>query len=83
VAHILPERGLSAVCDHGFPIVHPCELCRYDEAHPPAGRASASPQVQHGWSCPGCGHSYAPWVPECHHCPVSFDPGPIEIDGCP
>ena len=55
-----------AVCDHGFPI----ELCRYDAAHPPAGRAAASPPVQHGWSCPGCGHSYAPWVPECHHCPA-------------
>ena len=22
-----------------------------------------------GWTCPGCGHSFAPWVPECHHCP--------------
>ena len=77
MAHILSTSGLRAVCDHGFPIVHPCELCRYDEAHPPAGRASASPPVQHGWSCSSCGHSYAPWVPECHHCPVP------EIDGCP
>jgi hypothetical protein len=38
-----------------------------------------------GWMCPGCGHSYAPWVPECHHCPEQpafiakeNDPGPIE-----
>ena len=40
----------------------------------------------HGWTCPGCGHSYAPWVPECHHCPVTaagFESGPLEIDGCP
>jgi hypothetical protein len=22
-----------------------------------------------GWTCPSCRHSYAPWVPECHHCP--------------
>ncbi len=28
------------------------------------------PSPPSGWSCPGCGHSYAPWVPECHHCPV-------------
>lgn len=29
-----------------------------------------------GWMCPGCGHSYAPWVPECHHCPEPESPGP-------
>ena len=32
---------------------------------PPPATASAPS----GWTCPGCGHSYAPWVPECHHCP--------------
>jgi hypothetical protein len=25
--------------------------------------------VPTGWRCATCGHSYAPWVPECHHCP--------------
>ena len=25
-----------------------------------------------GWTCPSCGHSYAPWVPECHHCPEAL-----------
>ena len=33
-----------------------------------------------GWLCAGCGHGYAPWVPECHHCPA---PPALEIDGCP
>ena len=39
-----------------------------------------------GWTCPGCGHCYAPWIPECHHCPEppafiakGNDPGPIEV----
>ncbi len=27
------------------------------------------PSPPSGWLCSGCGHSYAPWVPECHHCP--------------
>ena len=75
VAYILPESELRSACDHGIPVAHPCGYCRLAEPDPPPGRASAAPS---GWKCPGCGHSYAPWVPECHHCPV-----PADIDGCP
>ena len=77
VAHILPDSGLTS-CVHGTPIACRCQFCRTAAAAP----AQPAPS---GWSCPGCGHSYAPWVPECHHCPVppafiakGSDPGPIE-----
>ena len=65
MAYILPDRapfaGPFAWCDHGIPLGHRCTWCP-----PPVTSAQAAPV---GWSCPGCGHSYAPWVPECHHCP--------------
>ena len=31
--------------------------------------APPAPPWPHGWSCPGCGHSFAPWIAECSHCP--------------
>ncbi len=57
-------------------------------AHILPDRTQSAPAAQCGWTCPGCGHSYAPWVPECHHCPApeqpftafdGHDPGPIEM----
>ena len=33
MAYILPDRGVSVVCDHGFPIVHPCQFCAEDRQH--------------------------------------------------
>ena len=49
----------------GPPQYH-CEACGQ-----PLPRYTAAPPAipPAGWSCPTCGHSYAPWVPECHHCP--------------
>jgi len=51
-----------------LPVEHCCEACgqplpRFTSPAP------AMPPGPSGWACPGCGHSYAPWVPECHHCP--------------
>ncbi len=62
MAHILPG-----------PPQYQCEACgqslpRFTSVSPAAPPAAA------GWSCAGCGHSYAPWVPECHHCPVPERP---------
>jgi hypothetical protein len=83
VAHILPDGDLFTWCEHGTPLGHRCQFC-----HPVT---SAQP-AQTGWKCPGCGHGYAPWVPECHHCPVAgpsafiakeYDPGPIAIGPVP
>lgn len=58
---------------------------------PPAGgppaRMPPAPAPPSGWSCPSCGHSYAPWVPECHHCPepaafiAKTGLVPVHIDG--
>ena len=75
VAYILPDPapfgGLLAWCDHGTPLGHTCWDCRRAEPAAAPGRASASPPAAPtGWLCASCGHSYAPWVPECHHCPV-------------
>ncbi len=25
-----------------------------------------------GWTCPSCGHSYAPWVYKCDNCPKTY-----------
>jgi hypothetical protein len=36
---------------------------------PGSAGSAGSADVPTGWRCPTCGHSYAPWVPECHHCP--------------
>ena len=83
---ILPD--LPATCEHGFPVGHNCRYCAFAprEPLPLTGRGPASPPVApSGWTCPSCGHSYAPWVPECHHCPQppafiakGSDPGPVE-----
>ena len=79
VAYIMPESELRAVCDHGYPIAHPCGYCRLNTpAGPRMTSLSPAGKQQTGWLCGGCGHSFAPWVPECHHCPV-----PADIDGCP
>ena len=53
---------------HILPVEHRCEACgqplpRFTSLSP------AMPPGPAGWSCPGCGHSYAPWVPMCHYCP--------------
>jgi hypothetical protein len=63
VVHILPDNGLYAWCEHGTPLGHSCQLCQFSP------RTTSALPAATGWKCPGCGHSYAPWVPECHHCP--------------
>ena len=89
---ILPD--LPATCEHGFPVGHNCRYCAFAPREPvlPPGvpRTYAEAEMerlaaQRGWICAGCGHSYAPWVPECHHCPQppafiakGSDPGPVE-----
>jgi hypothetical protein len=35
----------------------------------PLPRPKRNRDAPAGWTCPSCGHSYAPWVPECRHCP--------------
>ena len=75
MAHILPDSGPHAWCEHGTPLGHTCQWCiTTAPAVAPAVAPQAVPPSPVGWSCPRCGHSYAPWVPECHHCP---QPGPI------
>ena len=51
---------------------------------PEAGPPPRPSRKQSGWLCPGCGHSYAPWVPECHHCPEPVhDLQTLELDSRP
>jgi hypothetical protein len=59
----MPDNGLYAWCGHGTPLGHTCRFCAHTTSVQP------QPAAPTGWKCPGCGHSYAPWVPECHHCP--------------
>jgi hypothetical protein len=54
VAHILPG-----------PPQHYCEACAQPLPRFTAPAADAPP----GWTCPSCRRCYAPWVPECRHCP--------------
>ena len=74
---------LYAWCEHGTPLGHTCQFCRYTAPAPPPAPA---PPVPAGWRCGTCGHCYAPWIPECHHCPEppaftakGNDPSPIEV----
>ena len=70
---ILPD--LPATCEHGFPVGHNCRYCTFAPREQFAGGTDQNgvpwvpADVPSGWTCPACGHSYAPWVPECHHCP--------------
>jgi hypothetical protein len=71
VAYILPDQHHCKACGQPLP--------RFTST------SAATPVPQAGWTCPPCGHSYAPWVPECHHCPEppaftakGNTPGPIE-----
>ena len=68
MAHIMSGPDLYAWCEHGTPLGHPCQFCRVPPTMPPAGPLPKR-KAPAGWTCPSCGHSYAPWVPECHHCP--------------
>lgn len=74
MAHILtdPQQHQCAACGQPLP--------RFTTAPSPM------PATPDGWICPSCRHSYAPWVPECRHCPElpafaaeGNDPGPIEV----
>ena len=69
MAHTLPGSGLVAWCEHGTPLGHSCQFCQFTVPWRPEPPAAASPPAPPGWTCPSCLHSYAPWVPECHHCP--------------
>jgi len=66
----------TSQCMHGIWSPLRCLFCSppgvWDAAE--LAQASALPPVQHGWSCPTCGHSYAPWVPMCHFCPAPEQP---------
>lgn len=68
MAHILTD-----------PQQHQCAACGQ-----PLPRFTTEPPTPDGWICPSCGRCYAPWVPECRHCPdrdgpvTPPDPPPYE-----
>ena len=90
MAYILPGSDLFTWCEHGTPLGHSCQFCRTTAVYSPPPPPVPAQPVQYGWKCSGCGHSYAPWVPECHHCPGPEQPAfiakgtglrPLHIDG--
>ena len=65
MAHI----SMAGSCMHGILASIRCFDCWPLGPADSAYGTSRLPAPPSGWLCPGCGHSYAPWVPECHHCP--------------
>ena len=89
VAFILPE--LRAVCDHGFPIVHPCQYCREAEPTPPPGEPFL-PRPPEGWGGfnGGTDPNGVPWCPvdvplgwECPRCRTVWNPSVLACHHCP
>jgi hypothetical protein len=64
VAHILPDELRES------PLPRPRAGWKgFEGGTDPNGVPWVPADAPVGWTCPGCRHSFAPWVPECHHCP--------------
>jgi hypothetical protein len=78
VAHIIPDEPREPL------LPRPADWTGFAGGTDPNGVPWVPVDIPCGWACPTCGHSYAPWVPECRHCPeppafTGADPGPIEV----